>query len=333
MQMRLIFGMGLMVFLLSGCAQKVTIKALEPAKIDRVAFTKRIAITNFKNDTVGLSAKIEAKLAQFQINDKKYFRVISRNDLKKVIDEQKLQNSGLVDEKTAVKLGEIVGAQAIISGRVSSPTREDSYFYETRIRCADLKCKKIETYKVRCMKRIFSLSSDIKIVDVANTDVIYADTLTKNSSYKHCSDDSHALPSPEMAGQSLAMAIANDFTYKLTPHYRNFEVTLLDEGDLDYTDKQKKLLAVSLEYIEQGRYDKAENLLGRLIDATASKSYVPFYDLGVIKEAEGKYKEAQGYYGEADHLMVEPVEEINHAVLRIRKLIAKIKKTMEQLKR
>jgi len=321
------------VFLMSGCAQKITIKALEPAEIDRVAYTKRIAITNFKNDRVGLSRKIEAKLAQFQINGKKYFRVISRDDLEKVIEEQKFQNSGLVDDKTAVKLGEIVGAQALISGRVSSPTKQDSYFYETRIRCADLKCKELVTYKVRCMKRVFSLSADLKIVDVANTDVIYADTLTKGSMYKHCSDDSHALPSTEMAAQDLANKIATSFTYKLTPHYRNFQVELLDEPDIDYTDKEEKLLKVSLEYIEQGRYDKAEELLGRLVDATHEKSYVPFYNLGVIKEAEGKYKEAQEYYDMADHLMIEPVEEINSAVLRIRKLIAKKEKTMEQLQR
>jgi tetratricopeptide (TPR) repeat protein len=183
------------------------------------------------------------------------------------------------------------------------------------------------------MKRMFSLSADLKIVDVANTDIIYADTLTKGSLYKHCSDDSRALPSTEMAAQDLANKIANSFTYKLTPHYRRFEVELLDEPDLDYTDKQEKLLKVSLEYIEQGRYDKAEDLLGRLIDSTDSKSYVPFYNLGVIKEAEGKYEEAQEYYNEADHLMVEPVEEINRAVLRIRKLIEKKQRTMEQLKR
>jgi len=320
-------------FFINGCAQKVNVRALEPAEIDRVAYTKRIAITNFKNDRVGLAGKIEAKLAQFQIDGKNYFRVISRDDLDKVIQEQKLQSSGLVDEDTAVKLGEIVGAQAIISGRVSTPTKQDSYFYEQRIKCADLKCKEIVTYQVRCMKRLFSLSADLKIVDVAKTDIIYADTITKGAMYKHCLDDSRALPSTEMAAQNLANKIAEHFTYKLTPHYRNFEVELLEDPDLDYTDKEKKLLEVSLEYIKQGRFDKAEQFLTRLIGATDEKSYVSFYNLGVIKEAEGKYKEAQEYYEYADHLMVEPVEAINKAVIRIRKLIEKRKRTMEQLNR
>ena len=323
----------LSLFLLSACAQKVNVRALEPAEIDQVANTKRIAITNFVNDRVGLAAKIEAKLAKVQIDNKKYFTVISRNDLDKVISEQKLQNSGLVDDKTVVKLGKIVGAQAIISGRVSSPTKQDSYFYEERIRCKDLKCKEIVTYSVRCMKRLFSLSAELKIVDVAKTDILYADTIKKGAMVKHCSDDSRAIPSKEMAAQELASQIADTFTYKLTPHYRSFTVELLDDPDIDYTDAQEKLLKISLEYIKQNRYDKAQQLLTRLIDATQEKSYVPFYDLGVIKEAQGKYEEAKEYYQHADALMIEPVEEINKAVIRIDQLIAKRKKTMEQLNR
>jgi len=327
-----IAGLSILLFL-GGCAQKVKVRALEPAEIDRVAYTKRIAITNFKNDRVGLAGKIEAKLAKFQIDGKSYFRVISRDDLDKVIQEQKLQSSGLVDEKTAVKLGQIVGAQAIISGRVSTPTKQDSYFYEERIKCADLKCKKLVTYQVRCMKRLFSLSADLKIVDVAKTDIIYADTITKGAMYKHCSDDSRALPSTEMAAQNLANQIADSFTYKLTPHYRNFEVSLLEDPDLDYTDRQKKLLKVSLEYIQQGRLDKAEQFLTQLISSTGEKSYVAFYNLGVVKEAQGDYEAAKEYYEYADHLMIEPVEEINKAVVRINQLIAKRKKTLEQLNR
>ena len=333
---KIIYAWGFLVIstiFFSGCTPKVGVKALEPAEIDRVANTKRIAITNFSNDRVGLAAKIEAKLAKFQIDNKKYFTVISRNDLDKVIAEQKLQNSGLVDDKTVVKLGKIVGAQAIISGRVSSPTKQDSYFYEERIRCKDLKCKEIVTYAVRCVKRVFSLSAELKIVDVAKTDIIYADTIDKGSMYKHCADDSQALPSTEMAAQNLANQIADSFTYKLTPHYRQFDVELLDDEDIDYTDSEEKLLKVSLEYIKQGRYDKAQQLLTRLIDETDEKSYVPFYNIGVIKEAQGKYEEAKEYYQHADHLMIEPVEEINKAVLRIDKLIEKRKKTMEQLNR
>ena len=317
----------------TGCAQKVTIKALQPAQIDRISETKKIAVLNFKNDYVALSRKIEAKLASCQINNKKYFTIVSRNDINTIISEQKLQNSGLVNEKSVVKVGELIGAQAIISGNVGKATKEDSYFFEKRIRCADAKCNKLVAYKIRCMKRIVGLSAEIRIVDVTRGDIIFADTLGKNRVYKHCRDDSRVIPSTTIAAQSIAESIADEFTYKLTPHYRYFSVALLDDPDLDYSSEQEKLLKYALEYIEDGRYDKAEDLLTRLIDSTGSKSYVAFYDLGVVKEAEGKYKEAKEYYEYADHLMIKPVEEINAAIIRINGLIANRKKTLEQLNR
>ena len=188
-------------------------------------------------------------------------------------------------------------------------------------------------YNVACKKRVVGLSAEIRITDVTKGDIIYADTLSKKATYKHCIDDSNAIPSTQMAGQKLARAIADSFTYKLTPHYKHFEVALLEDPDLDYTDKQEKLLEVALEYVEQSRYDKAEQLFLRLVDATKSQSYVPFYNLGVLSEARGKLKEAKEYYEYADKLMVEPVEEINEAVKRIDRLIVQRQKTREQINR
>ncbi len=323
----------LFMFIMSGCAQKVNVRALEPAEIDRAAATKKVAVANFDNDRVGLSGKIEAKLTKFKIDNKSYFTIVSRNDFNKIVEEQKIQNSGLVDQETVVDIGNLIGAQAIISGNVGSATAQDTYFYTKRSRCADKKCKELIYYKVRCKKRIVGLSAELRMVDIAQGDIIYADTMNRNRTYTHCSDDSRALPSREMVAQDLAESIANSFIYKLTPHYRNFRVVLLEDGDLDYSDEQERLLEVSLTYIEQGRFDKAEQFLIQLIDSTGAQSYVAFYNLGVVKEAQGNYLEAKEYYENADNLMIEPVEEINAAVIRINSLIDKHQRTQAQLAR
>jgi len=329
----LFFITAVVAFIMSGCAQKVSMRALEPAEIDRAAYTKKVAVTDFYNDRVGLSSKIESNLARVKIDNKNYFTMVSRNDFNKIIKEQRIQNSGLIEPSTAVNVGNLIGAQAIVSGHVGTPTLQDTYYYEKRVRCADKKCKELKYYNVRCKKRLVGLSAELRIVDVEKGDIIYAETMNPTYTYRHCSDDSRALPSRDMAAQNLATRIANSFTYKLTPHYRSFHVNLLEDPDLDYTDRQEKLLEVSLQYIEQSRYDKAEQFLIQLIDSTKQESYVPIYNLGVIKEARGKYQEAKELYAQADHLMVEPVEEINQAVIRIDKLIAKRNKTREQLNR
>ncbi len=317
----------------SACSTKINVRALEPAQVDKASLTKKITVASFKNDTVGLSGKIEANLANEFIDDKQYFTIVNRSDFDKVIKEQKIQNSGLIEVSTAVEVGSLIGAQAIISADVGQVTSADSYYYEKRTKCADKKCKEIIEYKVQCLNRTVGLSAELRMVDVSRGDIIFADTISKVSKHNHCSDDSRAIPSKEMASQSLASAIANSFTYKLTPHYRYFEVVLLENPDLDYTSEQEKLLEVSLEYIKQKRYDKAEVFLTDLIDSTNQKSYVPFYNLGVIKEVQGNYSDAQNFYKFADDLMLEPVEEICIAHVRIQDIIEKDKKTKQQLGR
>ena len=47
------------------------------------------------------------------------FQMVSRKEIEKVFDEQHLQLSGFVDDETVVKLGEIAGAQYILTGRLN----------------------------------------------------------------------------------------------------------------------------------------------------------------------------------------------------------------------
>ncbi|MBC8237836.1 MAG: hypothetical protein H8E76_06345 [Helicobacteraceae bacterium] len=316
-----------------GCSNHVKIKALKPAEIDRATSTKNIAVVAFNNDRVGLSSKIESNLAGFRLDNKAFFTIVSRSDLSQVINEQKLQNSGLVDTKDIVEVGELIGAQAIISGNVGRPSLSDSHFYEKRMRCADKKCKDIYYVNVGCTKRVVSLSAELKMVDVSLGDIIYADNLSRSSTFYHCRDDSRTLPSKESAAQSLAASIANSFTYKLTPHYRYFDVEFLEDPDLDYTDSQEDLLEHALEYMEHKRYDKAAELLENLVDATKQQSYVAFYNLGVVKEAQGDYAKAKIYYEKAESLTLEPVEAVSIAYNRINAAIDEHNLTKMQINR
>ena len=321
-----------MVFI-SGCAQKVQIKALNPAQIDRASTTKRIAVVRFKNDRVGLSSTIESNLARFRIENKPFFTMVSRSDINQVIKEQKLQNSGLIETGKIVEVGNLIGAQALISGTVRKPSMSDTRFYETRAECANRKCSELRYYDVACTKRVIGLGAEIKMVDVTQGDIIYSDSLLRSASYRHCSDDSMVLPAKLDVAQRLAREMANQFTYKLTPHYIYFEVELIDEGDLDYTDRQEQLLESALEYIKHNRLDKAERLLKELVDSTGQESYAAFYNLGVVKEAQGDFTKAKVYYEKADNLTLEPVKVINTAYIRINATIDNYAQTSQQLQR
>ncbi len=318
------------ILLMSGCAQKVTIKALQPAEVSRAALTKKVAVTSFKNDKPNISGKIEANLAKHKLDGKQYFTIVSRQDLNKVLSEQKIGTSGLIDPSTATEVGKLLGAQAIISGRTGNASTSDTNFYETRTKCNKNGCWDV---RVRCTKRVAGLDAEIRMIDTKKGDIIYADTINRTAAWKHCNDDSRPLPSTMMASQQLASAIAKDFSYKLVPHYVYYNVALLEKPDLEYTKKQELLLKTSLAFIKAKRYDRAEKLLKKLINSTGEKSYVPLYNLGVLTEAKGDYEGAKNLYAKADKLTVEPVEEINLAINHIDKLIEENKKALAQLKK
>ncbi len=126
------------------------------------------------------------------------------------------------------------------------------------------------------------------MVDIEKGDIIYSDALKGTNHWRTCSDQSNALPSPSRGLEILSQNLASRFASQLTPHYRTFYVVLLEDPDTDYSDLQEDMLENALIYIEHQRYDKAEQLLSRLLDETNERSYVAAYNLGVIREINGE---------------------------------------------
>lgn len=301
----------------TACAQKVNITTFEPASVDRVSKTKKISILEFQNDSVGFSSLLESLIAKKRVYDEAYFTVVSRNELNKILDEQKLQYSGLVDKNTTVRIGHLIGVQALISGNVIDSSFNKSHYYATRLRCIDKKCKEMREYLVSCTKANYNLDVSIKISDVEFGDIIYADTFNKSRTYSHCKDESGTLPNFGNIMNKFSNDISNEFISKISPNKRVLSIELLDDPEIDYTDKQDELLEYSLKYIESNRYDKAEQLLSELLTSTNDKCYVAAYNLAVIKEANSQYELAKQLYDLSDNLVLEPNDIINKAVNRI----------------
>ena len=327
-----LFGVMISV-LVTGCAQKVRIKALNPAEVGAMASKKKVAVSKFKNDKVGLSGKIEAEISKQKLDKKRYFTVLSRKDMNKVIAEQKLQSSELMDEKTIAKVGELIGAQAIINGEISSATAQSNSYMEDREKCLkyvkDVGCVKFRYYRVKCNTTQADVSANISIVNVENASIIYGDTINKTYSADSCK--SGRILSKAQALSRLSSGIAREFVYKLTPNYIYFNVVLLDSIEIDATGAQKKKFENILEYIKVARYDKAKKLLDGLMDELDGRSYVVAYVYGVTDEATGDFEKAKELYTMADDLAQEPVSEINLAVNRIDALIEKRDEARKQI--
>jgi len=322
---------------LTGCAQKVHIRAINPAEVSEMAVNKKVAVSQFRHDHIGMSGKIEAEIASQRIDNKRYFTLLSRKDMSKVLKEQKLQSSELMDETTTSRVGKIIGAQAIISGDVASANAESSHYYEDRQSCIKYdkekgECVRYRYYRVRCNTTQASVSVNINIIDVENASVIYGDTLSKEYSADSCQFGFSRVLSKGQALNRLASAIAKEFVYKLTPNYIYFDVSLLDSIEIDATSTQEESFSNALKYIKYTRYDRAKKILDKLMEAFDGKSYVVAYDYGVVNEATGNFKKAEELYQLADDLTVEPVEEISVALKRIQELIQKKEEATAQMK-
>ncbi|MDX1320106.1 MAG: CsgG/HfaB family protein [Oceanospirillum sp.] len=326
--------------LAAGCSTTTTIHALEPAEVDRAASLKQVAIVDFDNDSgrygVNFAAKLEALMANYQIDGKNYFTVVSRNDLDRILDEQKRQNSGLFSASKIAEIGKLTGAQAMISGSVSSASSNDSHYRENRTRnkCDSngKNCQTIE-YTVGCTLRVVSLGVQVRMVDVERGDLVTAESFEEAYEWSACRDRKEVLPSRAQGLERISNDLARQFIAKITPRYVSFEVTLLEDSDVELTGNQEDRFEAAIEFVEIGRTDRAEYLLSQLHQEVQHQSYAIAYNLGVIKESQAEYEQAKQLYQIADRLALEPVEEINEAVARIDRLQSNNRKAMSQLNR
>ena len=94
-------------------------KQLKQDALKKGTFT--VALLPFENSTnvQGLDSKVNAYTleALTNINDP-FLRIVDREHMQAILQEQKLQLSGVMDDATAVKVGELVGAQALLTGVV-----------------------------------------------------------------------------------------------------------------------------------------------------------------------------------------------------------------------
>ena len=90
-------------------------KELKSPKIALVPFS--YSGTGVKDDGGGnvVSDRLTTKIVKL-----KKFQVIDRESLQKVLEEQKLQTSGVVDPETAKKIGKVLGVEAIITGSLTN---------------------------------------------------------------------------------------------------------------------------------------------------------------------------------------------------------------------
>lgn len=111
-----------------GGNQGITAKKLVPAEVDVTKY-KKIAVFDFEgNGGKDVAELMEIALQNVRIDEQPFFEMITRSKMMKLLTEQRLGLTGLIDPDKATKIGKISGIQAIVTGRVRAYGVQDSNY-------------------------------------------------------------------------------------------------------------------------------------------------------------------------------------------------------------
>ncbi len=123
-----------LLLLLSGCAM---IPQLDKPRIDEVTrgpefapyagLKKRIAVLDFENLSNFGDQKIGSAFSDMlvsQLARSGRFTLIERSQLEKILQEQALGQSGIISEETAAQVGQLLGVESIITGKILQAGQE-----------------------------------------------------------------------------------------------------------------------------------------------------------------------------------------------------------------
>ncbi|MCK5583451.1 MAG: hypothetical protein KAI33_06655 [Elusimicrobiales bacterium] len=159
-------------FILAACApsksvkksQAMSVKETERVKSKYTGPKRRIGVVEFSNKTAYGKGRLGGSASDILITElvkSGKFIVVERGRMEKLMAEQKFQAQGTVDSRTAVKLGKIMGLEAIVLGTVSQ--------FGVKTEGHD--------YLIKQGKRqIAEVTVEIRVVDVETGQVILADS-------------------------------------------------------------------------------------------------------------------------------------------------------------
>jgi len=127
---------------------------------------KRIAVIEFNNKTPNRRmnlGEVAAEILTTELFKTGNFIMVERNDLDKVLDENRRSREADIDPATAAQTGRVLGVNAVVIGNITN--------YATKVEGIEVLGykKKVQTAEV---------TVDVKVIDVNTGQIIYADSGT-----------------------------------------------------------------------------------------------------------------------------------------------------------
>lgn len=162
------------------------------------------------------------------------FDLVERTQLDKVLQEQNLSNSGIVDDGQAASVGKVLGIDAIITGSVSY-TYKDEHRTDKK---TDYTTNK--TYNVSCTKRTVTAEARMKIISVSTGQVIGTKTASSTFYEDKCGEQRSGISSPSSIADNCVKSIASSLSNYFCPVFVLSGFDFEKIKNKEYKDKAKQ---------------------------------------------------------------------------------------------
>jgi hypothetical protein len=212
------------------------------------------------------------------------FSLVERGELDKILSEQNISNSGLIDDSQAAEVGKLLGIDAMLTGSVSYSSKDE----QSTSSYTDQNGAKHYSY---CTKRTVTAEANMKIINV-NTGQIMGTTVQTKSVYdQKCDDKRSGLYSVEELAKLCYDGLATKLANYFSPGFLATEFEFEKIKDKEYKDKAK----LAMDYIENGDLNNAFSIYKSIYDIDPYNSAAAA-NIAKLYAIVGNYEKALEYY-------------------------------------
>ena len=244
------------------------------------------------------------------------YEVLDRQNLYSILKEQNLSWDGITDPEQSAQLGAVIGAAALVVGRVSE------YPYNEEMTYSDGKNKDGSTYRIYTRKGKAKLVINLKVVEVQTGKILA--TKQFSSSYEQEKWEKNQHPaSIDTVGLYKACRgkIVEDFMKTIAPYevYSHMKF---------YSDSKIPELEKGISMAKIGNWEGAKAHFQSAVDKNPD-SWKAHFDLATAYKCTGDYEQAIGIFTKA--YAIESKPEISSEIDYCKKRIEEEKKLKEQM--
>jgi len=274
---------GVLILLTSCGTQKMMLNVKRPAEINLKGF-KKIAMGTIAGDKVSHAADLSDGITTKLVESNAFEAVLDRQNLKAIMEEHKLNASGLVDANSTAELGKFLGSAALVFGRIQTDV------YKEEIHRGDpYKDSKGKTHQTISRNGKYDMTANISVVDIQSSKILGMKTLPATYTLSTSADNQ----TPEAIDtEKLYAACLNSLTSSFMTLVAPYTVTVTATFQ---TDDLLPELKSALAQFKIGETVEAIKILDEASKKTFPKPEIQakaFYNLGLAQLYSGLYDEA-----------------------------------------